>query len=325
MDLSKFDFNFKRAVAYVTINSAIVAAFFAIWIRCLVPDLGNSKRIGDNLAGSESVTDCDLITFSTNVVTVNLEQLTLSLLWYPQDYGPCNNDTCRATVGDIVEIFLDPTLLAGPTATNSSNTNPGDPVFLLDVVSFCDFRKAAPLYWSDLPVFQSDLRLMPWIINMQASADSGNDVFTSSAIEYPFDKYHALVNITARANTSTLRTQMVIGPLIPGFEVGTQKLSADLDSNYLRSITLKRSFPLRIYVVLVSVCIALVTSILFVLSLDFWLWGKKHPNEVLVLPIATAFAFTQLRQALPEVPTTTGTVEFSGLVHILTGGVQEYV
>ncbi|KAJ7646986.1 hypothetical protein FB45DRAFT_1051561 [Roridomyces roridus] len=312
----------KLLGAYVVINGTIVALFFALWIHCLIPDLGNSNLIGDNLTGS--VTNCDLITFSTNVVTVNLEQLTLSLLWYPEDYGPCNNDTCRASAGDIVEIFLDPTLLAGPTATNSSNLNPGDPAFLLDVVSFCDFRKAAPLYWNDLPVFQSDLRLMPWIINMQAPPDSDNDVFTSTAINYPFDecvciffdtlnkvdspRYHALVNVSARQANSigSLRTQLVIGPLIPGFEVGTQKLSAESDPNYVRSITLKRSFPLKVYVVLVSVCIALVAVILFVISLDFWLWGKKHPNEVLVLPIATTFAFTQLRQALPAVPTTTG-------------------
>ncbi|KAJ7646988.1 hypothetical protein FB45DRAFT_185693 [Roridomyces roridus] len=249
------------------------------------------------------------ITFLTNVIAVDLDQVTLSLLWTPLDYGRCNNKSCSAAAGDIVEIFLDPTLAPGPTPTNTSNTNPGDPVFLLDVVAFCNFEATPPLYYEDLPLFQSDMRLMPWIINLQVPPGSTDNTVISTAINYPFDEYHALVNISARDSSMTnhtLRPRIVIGPLVPGLRVGTQKLSARSDPNYVRSITLERSFSLKIYVLLVSICTALVAVILFVISLDFWLWGKKHSNEVLVLPIATTFAFTQLRQALPAVPTTIG-------------------
>ncbi|KAJ7278968.1 hypothetical protein C8J57DRAFT_1305156 [Mycena rebaudengoi] len=209
------------------------------------------------------------------------------MFWYFERFGGCDYIT----------------LAAGTSESTLSNIAPGAPVYRLDVASFCSFGEQK-LYWADLPGFQMDFKLMPWTINSKADPASSKGTIVSTAGNYPFDSYHALINITARLVPSNrpLQLKMSITSLLPGFSVGTNYLSDDSDSSYIRSINIVRSTPVKIYAILVSGCIVFVSIVLFLITIDSCVFGYKRRVELLVLPVATVFAFTQLRQTLPGVP-----------------------
>ncbi|KAF7358209.1 hypothetical protein MVEN_00869400 [Mycena venus] len=305
----------RRPWRYFMVHTAIPALVFAIWIALGLWHVGTDDQVaGDTAILKEPPLPPNVLTFITNIIAVDLNSLTLSLLWYPLDYGGCppaNNGTEGGSEAPVIDIFLDPTLIPGKAPANSSNADPGDPVYRLDVASFCNSEGS--LYWYDLPVFQGDLRLVPWIPRISGFGE--NRVVTSqlsSVINYPLDAYHALVNLTAKhsATPEPLNIQMTVSALVPGFTVGTHYLSNRGDANYILSITLERSWAVQAYIFAVSLCEVLVTCILLALSLDFWLFGYKTRVEVLALPIATLFAFTQLRQTLPSVPSAETRLDF---------------
>ncbi|KAJ6506859.1 hypothetical protein C8R45DRAFT_512635 [Mycena sanguinolenta] len=149
---------------------------------------------------------------------------------------------------------------------------------------------------------------MPWSIDVQNPQNAG----LSTLGNYPFDQYHALINMTAQncANKETLRSFIIfkLSQQASGFSIGSDNLSNISESNYVRTVNIRRSPPVKIYAILVSVSIAAVSLIFFGMIVDIYLWGYNRRIEVLVLPIATLFAFTQLRQTLPVAIPATGTV-----------------
>ncbi|KAJ7735010.1 hypothetical protein B0H16DRAFT_135216 [Mycena metata] len=149
---------------------------------------------------------------------------------------------------------------------------------------------------------------MPWVINTKVDPTSARASIFSTLGNYPFDSFHSLLNLTAMDGTTTLAVRTSITPLAPGFAITSDGLSAAGSPNYVRSINVYRSKPVRIYATLVSVCIAIVSLILFGITMDVLLWGYKRELGVLLLSVATLFAFTQLRQTLPGVPPGTGTI-----------------
>ncbi|KAJ6470352.1 hypothetical protein C8R45DRAFT_937264 [Mycena sanguinolenta] len=181
---------------------------------------------------------------------------------------PCRASVTRDNTGSSQR-----TLAAGSSSSTLSNIDPGEPVYSMNIASFCNTSPKS-LYWADLPVFQSDLRLMPWSINLQNPENSG----LSTLGNYPFDH-------TESASLSACEA------------LRDFSLSLDRHSFNLRPSgnSLMESF------------IAAVSVIFFGMIVDIYLWGYNRRIEVLVLPIATLFAFTQLRQTLPGVPAT-GTV-----------------
>jgi hypothetical protein len=83
-----------------------------------------------------------------------------------------------------------------------SNVDIGDPVYRLNVASFCNVNPAS-LYSFDVPVFQSDFRLMPWLIgNLK---DPSNLVVSESTIgNYPYDQYVPLLSAGFRPSLTVL-------------------------------------------------------------------------------------------------------------------------
>ncbi|KAF7349141.1 hypothetical protein MVEN_01436400 [Mycena venus] len=305
----------KHPCGYFVVHAIVPGLFFLVWTLILLSLQGQSYAFSREEATAGSLPPSNFFTFVTNVISVDLNSLTLSLLWYPGAYGGCiatTNLTNEETEPHMIEIFLDPTLAPGNSPSGSSNTAPGDPIYRLDVTSFCNFGN--PLYVNDLPVFQSDLRLVPWPlkISRQNGSVDGETLVTSTVHKYPRDVYHALVNMTAKDSVTneTLQIEIIITALVPGFIVRSQPLSSRSDANYIMSITLHRSIAAQLYVILVSGCILGVSCILLAVSLDIWLFGYTPRVELLVLPIATLFAFTQLRQTLPGVPSAGTDIDF---------------
>ncbi|KAJ7682222.1 hypothetical protein DFH06DRAFT_1160522 [Mycena polygramma] len=297
-----------RVLTHILLTSLALGS----WIAAFVALLGLGPSIGDDidllyddegflLPGVPS----NILVFLANLITTDFDAFSLTVFWYFGRYGNCQN----YTIGDAIEIYLDPTLASGSSDSTLSSVDPGAPVFRIDVDSFCNFNDDKP-YVQDLPVFQSDFRLMPWIIDLKVLPTNSKRVVTSTAGNYPFDNYHALVNMSARLvsgdllqTTTPIIINMTVSSLLSGFSVGTDYLSADGDSNYVRSINLTRSAPVKIYGILVSVSIVFVSLVLFMNSIDYFMFGYKRRVELMVLPVATVFAFTQLRQTLPGVPT----------------------
>ncbi|KAJ7682220.1 hypothetical protein DFH06DRAFT_1160513 [Mycena polygramma] len=287
------------------------------WISAFVVLTSLSPTIGDNLDdlyddnGTWLPNPHPILTFYANVITVDLDDFSITVYWYFGDYAGCYTEHSG---NGTIEIFLDPTLAAGTSDSTLSSVDPGAPVYRLDVDAFCNLGDNK-LYFQDLPVFQSNFKAMPWIIDVNRFPGNPKSAVTSTAGNYPFDNYHALVNISARLEsgnrvraTTPVSINMTVSSLLPGFSIGTDYLSDIDDSNYVRSINLRRSAPVKIYGILVSASIVFVSLVLFIISIDSSMFGYKRRIELLVLPIATLFAFTQLRQTLPGVPETVGTI-----------------
>ncbi|KAJ7852992.1 hypothetical protein B0H13DRAFT_2359223 [Mycena leptocephala] len=288
-----------RTRAYITTQALCLLLVLLSWIVVFAALLKPPHDVGDTL----SVLNSNEISFEIDIVAVDLDTLTLSVLLFPFDYGKCTADP---TASGLVEIFLDPTLASGTAMSPLNNTDLGDPVYRLDVVTFCGFSPTLK-YWPDLPLFQADLRLLPYVIDPNVDPTSAKASIIATLGNYPFDNYHALLNMTAIDGNTDLVIKTSITPLAPGFSITSDGLSSG-SPNYVRSINVRRSKPVRIYAVLVSVCIAIVSVILFGGTVDVFLWGYKRKTEVLLLSVATLFAFTQLRQTLPGVPPGTGTI-----------------
>ncbi|KAJ6599830.1 hypothetical protein DFH09DRAFT_1128895 [Mycena vulgaris] len=293
-------FQSRRTGVYLSSQAICVSIALLAWIVAFALLLKPPDDIGDE----EFIITDNLIQFNIDIVSVDVDTLSLSVLFFPTAYTKCLRQ--NLTDASVVEIFLDPTLASG-SAPSLSSTDPGDPVYRLAVTPFCYFN-ASLQYLPDLPLFQTNLRLLPWVLNPNVYPTSLKATLDSTLGNYPFDNYHALINMTARDGPTTLSIKTSITPLAPGFSIGSASLSSDGDSNYVRSINVYRSKPVKIYAILVSMSIAIVSVILFGVTVDACLWGYKRRIEVLLLPVATLFAFTQLRQTLPGVPSGTGTI-----------------
>ncbi|KAF6748202.1 hypothetical protein DFP72DRAFT_1074470 [Ephemerocybe angulata] len=84
------------------------------------------------------------------------------------------------------------------------------------------------------------------------------------------------------------------------------------------TITFTRSTLVKSYSIVSTISIWLITIILALVMITTVFFGFKQRGEVLLIPVATLFAFTQLRQSMPGAPDGFGDiVDLVGLVPCL--------
>ncbi|KZT73634.1 hypothetical protein DAEQUDRAFT_754453 [Daedalea quercina L-15889] len=131
---------------------------------------------------------------------------------------------------------------------------------------------------------------------------------------YPFDKYLAYVNFARSASEHRTVSIGIIGSngIAVGFNVVYDNSDSWSDSDDIgdmghgvneKVFTIARGQVIRIYVVLIVIAIWMITMTFVVTCIVTVIFGKGVRSEVMVLPIATLFAFIRLHPPCPVPPT----------------------
>ncbi|OCH92300.1 hypothetical protein OBBRIDRAFT_727035 [Obba rivulosa] len=244
---------------------------------------------------------------SANLVDIDPQKQVMTLEWAIDGYqvGTMSNgsviwceevDSCPD-----VAIYFDVNLLqtsSSSPGTIASNTKP-DPIFILNGTNWQTYFQGTD-YRPSSPYFRTDV----------AITDAGT---RRTAQSYPFDKYTATLAIFAEAipgnDTIGLYVERTTGIAV-GFNA--KLLDSGLASDnktFVKNIEVTRGPVIRVYAIFIVMAIWVVTLTFLVAGVAVIFFGKGVRAEVLTLPVATLFAFTQLRSTLPGAPDGFGTCD----------------
>ncbi|RXW17704.1 hypothetical protein EST38_g8158 [Candolleomyces aberdarensis] len=242
----------------------------------------------------------------------------------------CRSDNLPACTE--VDIFFDTNLLKAEgtfsTQEETLSSNPPDrPIFKFNATALVLEDR-----FSRTPTFRTQLALF--------SPDRSD----SSLIFYPFDAYTAEIIFFARenrtGNTVGVSIKQTRGIAVYGIIVLLSKtpclsvvtyicrgletefghtFNSDVPPGLVEAtITLTRSTLVKSYSIVSTIAIWLITIILALVMITTVFFGFKQRGEVLLIPVATLFAFTQLRQSMPGAPDGFGDiVDLVGIVPCL--------
>ncbi|PPQ94994.1 hypothetical protein CVT25_003746 [Psilocybe cyanescens] len=199
--------------------------------------------------------------------------------------GPCTD----------VNIFFDSNLLVstGNTDSISSSDRPSTPLFRLNATAMATGDIKA-----NSPTFRTDIRLF-----------ASGKPHRSALINYPFDTYFATMFMFAEdAENNTVGLQLVnaYGNAV-GFRTTFTPLNQPVSDMILIEISLVRGGLIIAFCIIITIAIWLITLVLFLLSFTSVVFGFRQRTEVLIIPVATVFTFTQLRSSMPGAPPGFGT------------------
>ncbi|EIM83796.1 uncharacterized protein STEHIDRAFT_113059 [Stereum hirsutum FP-91666 SS1] len=197
----------------------------------------------------------------------------------------------------LVNIFMDPNSMSGSSDSNSpaSNNRPTQPLFQFNATAF-EFDD-----FSSFSMFRTTMYLETRETTLEASLEN-----------YPFDKYVVSPWIFASSNDTGETVGIFIGSM-NGIAVGFQAHVKNNDFTYSTNttevyITVSRSTLVKTYAVTIVMTMWLVSLVLLAIMVKGVIMGKGQKVEILVVPITTLFAFTQLRGTMPGAPQSFGVI-----------------
>ncbi|KDQ62018.1 hypothetical protein JAAARDRAFT_45428 [Jaapia argillacea MUCL 33604] len=260
------------------------------------------------------------IFLQSNLVSIDADQQTMVMDWMIVGYT-CSQQNISAPCPD-VNLYSDQNLIRPSNGSGPSDNNlPSAPIFTLNGTEWASQNVLA-----NSPIFRTDIVI----------SNSGTGRTTQS---YPFDKYFASIFMFARdINNSQfmpvninqtggiavlvylplLWDQMFIS-ILSGFN--TELTAKYYDSEFpaiLTNIEITRGQVIRVYALLIVIAIWLVTLTFLAACIAVIFLRMAMPSAVLALPVATLFAFTQLRGTLPGAPAGFGAIiDFVGILPCL--------
>ncbi|KAF9477201.1 hypothetical protein BDN70DRAFT_934391 [Pholiota conissans] len=219
------------------------------------------------------------------------------------------NSPCTTTALDKctdINIFFDNNLLAQTDSSTRTSDPPDTPLFKHNAKSAILMDITA-----NTPTFRTNLQLF----------SPGNR--ESSLIFYPFDVYTAEIFIFAQEagtnNTVGIQINSTRGIAV-GFKIsavdfpGVPIPAGDIDI----FVTLQRGTLIRAFCIICTIAVWLITLVLLLLMFTSVVFGFRQKSEILIVPVATVFAFTQLRGSMPGAPAGFGDIlDFVGLLPCL--------
>ncbi|PBK81140.1 hypothetical protein ARMGADRAFT_1091569 [Armillaria gallica] len=216
------------------------------------------------------------------------------------DWG-IHGDTCYVDCSP-VNIFFDTNLSPSDDRRDdspSSNNRPIDPIFIWNITCLSD-----PL--SNAASFRTKLNIYP--AYQYTVQDNLTTMINHGILSYyPFDSYGSV--IFAFAN-ETLTNQPVFLALAPVSRTSSSNYditivnrlnSSGQQEEYVAQkmiyadVMLKRSTLVIGYCLVITVTFWMVTLMVCLLMITTVVFGYRQRNEIVVVPIGTVFAFTQLR------------------------------
>ncbi|KAK0477830.1 hypothetical protein IW261DRAFT_1565617 [Armillaria novae-zelandiae] len=225
-----------------------------------------------------------------------------------------DNDGCSVNGCPNVNIYFDSNLLHSESgnAERKDNNKPADPTFVWNVTADSEDNG------SKIPSFQIELGVLPPLYSNYSQRHLIRST-RSSEVYYPFDRYEAVTAGFAEDTSNT--TVSVNVKSASGLVVGL-KISADPDYNdpdsILLMITLQRGTLVIWYCLVITITFWIVTLTICLLMIMTVGFGFQQRNEIVVVPVSTVFAFTQLRSTMPGAPDGFGDIlDFVGVLPCL--------
>ncbi|PPQ72097.1 hypothetical protein CVT26_006875, partial [Gymnopilus dilepis] len=171
-----------------------------------------------------------------------------------------------------------------------SSSRPTDPIFVhnASALAVADVLASTPTFRTDLSLF----------------SPGGLE---SSLIYYPFDEYSAEICIFAQ----DVRDNSTVGIRF----ARTRGIAVGFSTNVVPRpgvaippgvvdivITLRRANLVRAFSIVTVLAVWLITLILLLVMITCVFFGFRQRSDILVIPVATLFAFTQLRGSMPGAP-----------------------
>ncbi|KIP05295.1 hypothetical protein PHLGIDRAFT_161154 [Phlebiopsis gigantea 11061_1 CR5-6] len=216
-----------------------------------------------------------------------------------------------------VNIFMDQNLFAGSRDPNTT-TSTGVPTIPIFQWIPRTFRNTV---LANTPTFQTDISIWSKLTGPRGSL-----------VNYPFDVYAGELWLYAR----TLDTNASVGLNVSqtagiafGFDtyiVPRQDLlkALNIDGSFIADVNeelgtldlylvIRRTTLVKVYVLILVVAMWVITLLLLGIAAKAVLYGFQVESTVLVVPVATLFAFTTLRSSMPGSPSAFGAyIDFAG-------------
>ncbi|PBK88253.1 hypothetical protein ARMGADRAFT_1084890 [Armillaria gallica] len=261
------------------------------------------------------------ISLHADLISADLKQGSVVLDW------SILNDTCYLTADNCsnANIYFATNLLQ-QFNTNSSkpsdNNRPTDPTFIWNITS--------DIYddYTDFPMFQTVVAIFnPFSLDDGSHSKYPISHSHRSNVYYPFDRYTAVVFCFAE-DTSTnspvkLHLQDSSG-LVGGLKITatvadpSEFSDDDFPELVFIQITLQRGTLVVCYCIVITITFWLITLTICLLMIMTVGFGFRQRNEIVVVPIGTVFAFTQLRSTMPGAPDGFGDIlDFVGVLPCL--------
>ncbi|KAF8192095.1 hypothetical protein BJ912DRAFT_1096404 [Pholiota molesta] len=241
-------------------------------------------RPDTDFAGRQVLIEVVLVTADPTLQTVTLDWTFLG-----EETSPCSATNLTGCTN--INMFFDDNLLSNGADTIKNSNYPTTPIFVHNATAF-----AITDIIANTPTFRTNLMMF-------SPADRA-----SSLLFYPFDSYTTQIFIYAQDAT----TNATIGIKI----ARTRGIATGFKTKaYTRP---NRGNLVKAFSIVATVSIWLITLILLLVMLTCVFFGFRQKGEVLVVPVATLFAFTQLRGSMPGAPAGFGDVlDFVGLLPCL--------
>ncbi|KAK0215387.1 hypothetical protein IW262DRAFT_217115 [Armillaria fumosa] len=306
----------SRVVCCLITSLALVSIFPTLWISIVLGTVPPNTTSEVSIVPSwyqyeDQEFPNRTIMLDANVVSADILHTTMIVDW-AFAYDTCNHKkspyNCTA-----VNIFFDIDLSPSDPRYNNgpySNNITRDPLIIWN--GNLDYR---------FPTIRTELVI------------STTDVSSLSA--YPFDIY--FVDIVAYAqdvltNTSVILKLTGLYGLISGIKTTTNTVQFPPQSVYSElletpyptshfteiSVHLERSTLVIVYCIIITVTFWMIALIICLIMIATVFFRFRQRNEIVVVPIGTVFAFTQLRASMPGAPEGFGdTLDFVGLLPCL--------
>ncbi|KAK0477782.1 hypothetical protein IW261DRAFT_1484063 [Armillaria novae-zelandiae] len=311
----------SRVLCCFLTSLAFVIVVPTLWIDLLLrlPPSSTSGISNTTVWDASSKSLSRTIILQADVVSVDILQTTMVTEWSiigDTCINPDVNNNCTA-----INIFFDTNFSpSDPRHDNGpySNNRPTDPIFIWNAT---DFGRGRTNFNSNSLTFRAELTLFT------------NDVSYLSA--YPFDSYYADIIIFAQdvlTNDSVSVNLSTSYGLITGIKTTTDAVECpswrpeNYSLPFLQGLqgaihiytNLQRSPLVIAYCLIITITFWMVTLVICLIMIATVFFGFRQRNEIVVVPIGTVFAFTQLRASMPGAPDGFGDIlDFAGLLPCL--------
>ncbi|KZT72093.1 hypothetical protein DAEQUDRAFT_755306 [Daedalea quercina L-15889] len=303
-------------LAFVERHWIVVSTLFIMIVVCTSIAVGWSLRLGSFRAAqvldSFLVEDSLWVELDANLVSVDSDSQSITLDWFLYYYCPDGSTPSTAECPD-VDIYFDQNLLSGQsTSTSTANNEKPIPIFTINATDYQGYNASShPDYRVSSPQFRTQVDMTNFYYGGR------------SAQAYPFDKYTCTLAFFAQSISDNSTVPLGIGTT-NGIAVG---FNAKLDTNTsgladydvsIKNLVVTRGQVIRMYALLIVIAIWMITITFIMACIVSVFFGKGVRGDVLVLPVATLFAFTQLRGTMPGAPSGFGAdIDFVGILPCL--------
>ncbi|KAK0477889.1 hypothetical protein IW261DRAFT_1565690 [Armillaria novae-zelandiae] len=252
-----------------------------------------------------------------DLISADVKQGSMVLEWIVtgDSCASCTDVSCAAEGCSNVNIYFDSNLLHSDSGNSkSTNNRPVDPTFVWNATASYNDE------FGNIPSFQTELAVIP-PLSVDYSQKHLVRHTRSSEVYYPFDRY--LAEIFGYAEDATTNATVSLDlDTTSGLAVGL-KISADTFQNddpnivYVE-VTLQRGTLVIWHCLVITITFWLVTLTICLLMIMTIGFGFQQRNEIVVVPVSTVFAFTQLRSSMPGAPDGFGDIlDFVGVLPCL--------